>query len=108
MTPLFAFSFGEAMEIKSGGTYFVVTFFDSDLSVPLIRTLIFRRKVSTDSGSTKYLFDQLSDGSDSVGFSIDSEYLDELLVDRDGLISTLSKGFDGTLALSPKSTDGLL
>lgn len=85
------------MNLQLGGIYFVVSFKDEALTLPLIRTLIFRQEVFRENGSKGYIFDQLSEGDTEV-FYVDKGHVEELIVDRQGLLRMLEQAFRGNLS----------
>ncbi|RZZ88373.1 hypothetical protein [Pseudoxanthomonas winnipegensis] len=85
------------MNLKKGGTYFIVTFEDKDLKVPIIQTLEFVSEEVGSSGTSVALFRQCGINENEKMFFVRDCDLESLLVDQKGLLAMLEKSFSGRL-----------
>lgn len=82
---------GHPADLIAGEVYFVVTFDDDSLRFPLIQTARFLKRELCENGEKYvYLFQDLACRDRSV-FFIDTDDLDGLLFDKEGLIQLLKK-----------------
>ena len=86
--------------------YFFVLFADSDLRVPLIRTLRFVGTVRRDDGTEALLFRDADPDGPSEKLVFDAKNATEVVLDGDRLLARLARSFAGTLAKSPSDDPG--
>ncbi|MBA3487752.1 MAG: hypothetical protein H0T88_11300 [Lysobacter sp.] len=72
-------------DLVKGNAYFILLHADEDLKVPVIQTLIFNEKHGRD----EFHFTQIKSDDDGSLFVVKGEHLEELVVDRAGLIERL-------------------
>lgn len=75
-------------KIIVGGIYFELMYEDENLSIPVIKTLIFEKFAVRSGGARCLIFKEISD-HDVPKFYIDEGLVDSLLFDLDGLVAEL-------------------
>ena len=86
-------------------TYFIVTFADKDLMVPIVQTLVYQKKGTRANGTVYYLFKELHADRKASQFLVDEEHADDLVLDQAGLIQKLKDCFAGKLlTIRPEKT----
>lgn len=73
-----------------GSIYFIVMYEDEDLHIPVIQTLIFVETVVKDDGDVTHFFRDISAPAERQRFHVHEHQVDQLLLDWDGLLSTLN------------------
>jgi hypothetical protein len=84
--------------------YFFVLFADSDLRVPLIRTVRFVGSARRSDGTEVLMFKDADPDGDKEKIVFDPKEAPEVVLDGDRLLARLARCFAGTLATS--SSDG--
>lgn len=92
------------MQLITGNLYFVVSFHDRDLTIPIIRTLVYESCVDRQGRTKVFLFRDIQRGGETETFGVDADNLEDLLVDELGLLETLKQCFDRTLATEPPAS----
>jgi len=72
-----------------GNVYFIVLYMDEALSVPVIQTLIFMEQHKRHDGRAEYRFEEIKPHDESTHFAVQEEDVDQLVVDRFGLMKRL-------------------
>ncbi len=78
--------------MNKGGAYFTIMFDDSDLTVPVVQTLIYSDSVIKGS-KIIHIFDEIKSDGGRAAFFIHDENLNEILLDGTELVSRLSALF---------------
>lgn len=87
---------------ESGQTYFIVMFHDEDLKTPVVQTLIFEKIGKRENGREFLLFRQIPPQGKESKFIVEEEHVEQLLLDKEGLLGKLKRCFDGKLASGAK------
>jgi hypothetical protein len=78
---------------KPGETYFIVTFSDEALAVPVVQTLIFEKSGAHDNGATYHLFRQVPvEGPEEI-FLVEEEHVAHLVLSKEDLLRKLEDCF---------------
>lgn len=85
----------------TGNAYFIVTFGDENLTVPIVQTLIFEEQQKRTDGTAYFLFKELRAMEEDSRIFLDEEDASALVLDRKGLIARLKKCFSGQLPYTP-------
>lgn len=84
--------------------YFIVTFADKALTIPIVQTLVFDSAGERTNGAKYFLFRELlSDGLEQ-NFIVDEDQSDDMVLDQAGLLEKLKDCFEGNLSFSPSSS----
>jgi len=70
--------------------YFIVMHADEKLTVPVVQTLIYIGTQHRSDGGVEYRFQEIKTDDEPSLFVVQEEHVDQLVVDRDGLIDCLS------------------
>ncbi len=76
-------------DLVAGNAYFILLYADESLDVPVIQTLIFRKKHQRGN-STEFHFSEVTSDGDNSPFVVEGRHLEELVVDLPGLIERLN------------------
>ena len=74
-----------------GKVYFIVLYADEALAIPVVQTLIFLEDRRREDGGAEYRFREIKPHEEESLFTVQEECLDELIVDRIGLIERLGE-----------------
>jgi hypothetical protein len=81
--------------MKKGEIYFIVMFSDGNLSIPVVQTLEFIETRVRSDGCRYALFRQYNSVEKESLFSVDSDKVDTLVLDKDQLMLVLARCFAG-------------
>lgn len=70
--------------------YFIVSFEDEKLKIPVIQTLIYERLAVRNDGTRCFLFTEIQQYAENSLFYVDEDD-EHIVVDRKGLIASLEK-----------------
>ncbi|MBX9399791.1 hypothetical protein K4L06_00600 [Lysobacter sp. BMK333-48F3] len=84
-------AFGRA-SLKVGCIYFLVTFVDAEMTVPVVQTLRYLEKKEASGQGVVALFNELS-AEDEPLFFVREEDVAHMVLDEQQLISTLERSF---------------
>jgi hypothetical protein len=80
-----------------GQPYFLVKFLDRDLTLPIVRTLLWVENVPDSSGKAMFVFEQLLDDGTSERLAFQESVARHLVVGSEELMVRLARCFAGTL-----------
>ncbi len=79
--------------LSQGKIYFIVTFFDEELTIPIVQTLKFLEEGKRSNGKKYFLFTQLLPKNETK-FIVEEDHLAELVVNGAGLLDKLTECFN--------------
>lgn len=88
-----------------GRAYFIVMFNDDDLRIPVVQTLIYMEESKRNDGTEIFLFRELRSDGTEPKFFVNTQDVDQLLLDEAGLIEKLRKCFEGKLSEPPETAN---
>jgi len=83
--------------------YFIVTFADEALTIPIVQTLVFDSTGERTNGIKYFLFRELLSDGQEQHFMVEEDQADELILDQVRLLEKLNDCFEGNLSFSPSS-----
>jgi hypothetical protein len=83
--------------LQAGGIYFIVTFEDAALTIPIIRTVRFEEVRSTTDGKGLACFTQLQGTDFEILLAFDADEVADSVMDGNGLLALLTRCFAGEL-----------
>lgn len=85
------------LTLHEGQIYYVATFIDAELKVPVVQTLRYLEKGSDDDENPLEYFDQIEAMGEVKRIFIAASDVESLVLDFEGLLTVLQRSYDGDL-----------